>query len=245
MKKTVLVTGSSIGLGAKVIEKFAQNNYNVVINYMNHEDEALELMKNIKKIYNVDALCIRCDISNENDIKEMFNKVISTFGNIDVLVNNAAFTYDSLFENKTKELFMKTLEINLVGTFLVSRIFGDYMFNNKNGSIINISSTNGIDTYYEYSLDYDASKAGIINLSHNLSNHYSPYVRVNTICPGWMNTSMNKDLGNNQIEELSKSINLKRFANPMEVANVIYFLSTEEASYVNDSVIRVDGGSHA
>ncbi len=116
------------------------------------------------------------------------------------------------------------------------------MLEYKKGNIINISSTNGIDTYYEYSLDYDASKAGVINLSHNLANHYAPYVRVNTICPGWINTPMNKNMDKDFKKKEEEKILLKRFANPNEIAELVYFISSDKASYINDSVIRIDGG---
>ena len=149
---------------------------------------------------------------------------------------------DSIIEDKTKDNFMRILEVNLVGTFLISRCFGDIMKNQGYGNIINISSTNAIDTYYEYSLDYDCSKAGIINLSHNLANYYSPNIRVNTICPGWIDTPMNKDMDNDFRKSEENKILLKRFANPNEIANLVYFISSDEASYINDSVIRIDGG---
>ena len=135
---------------------------------------------------------------------------------------------------------MKILEVNLVGTFLVSKIMSTIM--SDNSSIINISSTNGIDTYYEYSLDYDSSKAGIINLSHNLANYLSPKIRVNTICPGWINTPMNKDMAAEFRKQEEDKILLKRFAEPNEIANLVYFISSNDASYINDSVIRIDGG---
>ena len=240
--KVVLVTGSSIGLGASIIEKFAKEGYNTIINYVTHEKEAFELKTKIEKQYHIKSLVIKCDITNENEIKEMFNKIINEFGTIDVLVNNAGIAIDSTFKDKTKESFMKILEVNLVGMFLVSRIFGDFMFNNKKGTIINISSTNAIDTYYEYSLDYDASKAGVINLTHNLSSHYAPFIRVNSICPGWINTPMNKEINTEERIEYCKNIKLKRFAEPCEIANIVYFVSSDEASYINDSIIRVDGG---
>lgn len=240
--KVVLVTGSSIGLGASIIEKYAKEGYNTVITYVTHEKEALELKGKIEKQYHIKSLVIKCDITNENEIKEMFNKIINEFGKIDVLVNNAGIAIDSTFEDKTKESFMKILEVNLVGMFLVSRVFGDFMFNNKKGNIINISSTNAIDTYYEYSLDYDASKAGVINLTHNLSNHYAPFVRVNTICPGWIDTPMNKEINDEERKNYCKNIKLNRFAEPFEIANIVYFVSSDEASYINDSIIRVDGG---
>ena len=124
----------------------------------------------------------------------------------------------------------------------MSKYFGKIMYDNKKGNIINISSTNGIDTYYEYGLDYDASKAGVINLTHNLANHYHPYIRVNTVCPGWINTPMNKNMDKEFKKDEENKILLNRFANPEEIAKVIYFISSDDASYINDSIIRVDGG---
>lgn len=241
-KKCVLVTGSSIGLGNSIIKKFASNNYNVIITYLNHKEEALELEKELREKYNIETLCVKLDISNEKDIINLKNKVVNKFKTIDVLINNASISNDTLFEDKTKENFMKILEVNLVGTFLMSKYFGDLMSEYKSGNIINISSTNGIDTYYEYSLDYDASKAGVINLSHNLANHYAPYIRVNTICPGWINTPMNKNMDKSFKNKEKNKILLKRFADPNEIAELVYFIASDSASYINDSVIRIDGG---
>lgn len=239
-KKCVLVTGSSIGLGASIIRKYASMGYNTVITYNSHKDEAIELQKEINDKYNTESLVIKCDISKEENIENLKNEIISKFNKLDVLVNNASIAIDTTFSDKTKENYMKILEINLVGTFLVSKIMSTIM--NDNSSIINISSTNGIDTYYEYSLDYDSSKAGIINLSHNLANYLSPKIRVNTICPGWINTPMNKDMDTEFRKQEEDKILLKRFAEPNEIANLVYFISSDDASYINDSVIRIDGG---
>lgn len=239
-KKCVLVTGSSIGLGASIIRKYASMGYNTIITYNSHKDEAIELQKEINDKYNTESLVIKCDISKEEDIENLKNEIISKFNKLDVLVNNASIAIDTTFSDKIKENYMRILEVNLVGTFLVSKIMSTIM--NDNSSIINISSTNGIDTYYEYSLDYDSSKAGIINLSHNLANYLSPKIRVNTICPGWINTPMNKDMDAEFRKQEEDKILLKRFAEPNEIANLVYFISSEEASYINDSVIRIDGG---
>lgn len=244
-KKCVLITGSSIGLGSEIAKVFASKNYNVIITYLNHKSNALKLKKELENNYNVDVLCEKLDISNEKNIVDLKNKIIDKFNKIDVLVNNASISNDTLFEDKTKKNFMKILEVNLVGTFLMSKYFGDLMMKYKSGNIINISSTNGIDTYYECSLDYDASKAGVINLSHNLANHYAPFIRVNTICPGWINTPMNKNMDKSFKKQEEKKILLKRFAEPKEIAELVYFIASEKASYINDSVIRIDGGKDA
>lgn len=241
-KKVVLVTGSSIGLGSEIIRKFASNNYNCIINYYNHEDEANKLKNELESEYKIKCLTIKADISNDEDVLNMYNKVIREFGNIDVLVNNASIAKDCEFNSKNKKDFIRILEVNLYGTFNVSKVFGNKMYENKHGKIINIGSTNGIDTYYEYGLDYDASKAGIINITHNLANHYSPYINVNCVCPGWINTPMNKDMDNEFKKSEEDKILLGRFAEPSEIASLIYFLGSEDANYINDSIIRIDGG---
>lgn len=240
--KTVLVTGSSSGLGKSIIEKYASNGYNTIITYLTHENEALEFNEYIKNKYKVKSICVKLDISKEDDIQNLYKLILNDFGKIDVLVNNASICNDTLFEDKTKDNFMKIIEVNLVGTFLMSKTFGKLMYDNKNGSIINISSNNGIDSYYSESLDYDASKAGVINLSHNLANVFSPYVRVNTICPGWIETPMNENMSEEFKNKEINKILLKRFASPEEISNLVYFLSSDEASYINDSVIKIDGG---
>lgn len=172
----------------------------------------------------------------------MVEEVIEEFHHIDVLVNNAGIAIDTIFEDKTVNNFLKTLEVNLIGTFLVSKYVGKYMLENKKGSIINVSSTNGIDTIYPESLDYDASKAGVISLTKNLALEYAPYIRVNSVAPGWVVTDMNQDLSHEFIENEEKHILLKRFADSIEIAKVILFLAGNDASYINGEVIRVDGG---
>ena len=235
----VLVTGSSRGIGAATIKEFAKNGYDVVINYNNSLQDALKLQDDIKD-YNVRSLILKCDVSKEDDLKDMVNTIMEEFGSIDVLVNNAAIAIDTTFDDKTVSNFRRTLDVNLIGPFVLSRLVGDIMYKNKKGVIINVSSTNGLDTTYPESIDYDASKAGLISLTHNLAKQYSPYVRVNAICPGWVNTDMNKDLTIGFMEEEKQKILLKRFAEPEDIANAIYNISI--SSYINDAIIRVDGG---
>lgn len=237
--KSVLVTGSASGIGKETIKLFAKNNYNVIITYNSNYNDALSLEKEIKTNYNVKVLLVKLDIKNEDNIKEVTALIKKEFNYIDVLVNNAGIAIDSTFEDKTKENFMNVLEVNLVGTFLVSKYISKIM---KNGSIINVSSNNAIDSYYAESLDYDASKIGIISLTHNLANYLSPNIRVNAICPGWVETNMNKNLSKEFIEKENKKILLNRFAKPEEIANLIYFLASDNASYINDSIIKIDGG---
>lgn len=241
-KKVVLITGGTSGLGKSTVELFARNNYDVIFTYSNNEEKAIKIAEDLKNNYNTNVLYTKCNLNNEEDINNLYNEIINKFNKIDVLINNAAICKDTLFEDKTKEDFMNILEVNLVGTFLLSKKIGKLMYENKNGVIINISSTNGLDTYYEYGLDYDASKAALINLNHNLSNHFAPYLRVNCVCPGWMNTNMNKDMDIEFKKKEENKILLNRFAEPNEVSELIYFLASDSASYINDSIIRIDGG---
>lgn len=243
MNKICLVTGGSRGIGKACIKEFAKNNYNVVINYVNDSVSANNLKEEVEKEYGIKALTIKCDVSNSNEVKEMVEEVINTFGKIDVLVNNASIAIDTIFDDKTYDNFMRILSVNLVGTFIVSKEVGKYMLKEKQGSIINISSTNGIDTPYPEGLDYDASKAGVISLTKNLATTYSPYIRVNSVAPGWVLTDMNKNLDKEFIKEEEDKILLGRFAHASEIAKVVYFLSGDDASYINGSIIKVDGGS--
>ena len=240
MNKVVLITGASRGLGAAIALEFAKNNYDIIINYLNSKEQANILKETILKNYNVRALVIKADVSDEAQVKMMVQAAFNTFGAIDVLVNNAGIAIDSLVEDKTVENFEKILKVNLIGAFSCARECAKIM--KEGSSIINISSTNAVNQYYPYSLDYDASKAGLLSLTNNLAVEYSPKIRVNAVMPRWINTQINKELDKEYIAAESRKILLGRFAEPEEIANVVYFLATPQASYINGSIIRVDGG---
>lgn len=241
MGKVVLVTGSSSGIGREIVRKLASD-YEVIIHYNNSEKDALELKEELDRLYDKDIMIVKCDLTSEEEIDSMLDKIYSKYSNIDVLVNNAGIAIDTLVEYKTKDNFIKTLEVNTIAPFLLMKKIGIKMKDNKYGNIVNISSTNGIDTYYPESLDYDASKAALISIGNNMAEYLAPYVRVNTVCPGWVNTRMNKELDDAFIEGEEEKILLGRFGNPEEIANVVKFLISDEASYVNNTIIRVDGG---
>lgn len=238
----MLVTGSNRGIGRSTIIEFAKAGLDVVINYCHHKEEAYELKDYVESNYNVRCLVVKCDVSKEDEVIEMINEIVDYFGGLDILVNNASVCRDSLLMDKDIDSFRRILDVNLIGTYLCSKYAAKIMLENGSGSIINVSSTNALDTYYPESCDYDASKAGVISLTHNLAREFSPYIRVNCVCPGWVNTDMNKELSVEQVHEEEKNILLKRFADPEEIAKVIIFLASNKASYVNDSIIRVDGG---
>lgn len=187
-------------------------------------------------------MAIKADISNEEQVSEMINRIIKEFGKIDILVNNAAIVIDKEFNDRTFQDFEETLRVNVSGTFLVSKYVSECMLNNKRGKIINISSTNGMNTVYPTSIDYDASKAAIISLTKNVAIQFAPYINVNAIAPSWVNTKMNSQLSQEFLNEELKNILLHRFAKMEEISKLIYFLSSDDANYITGEVIRIDGG---
>lgn len=243
-KLVALVTGSNRGIGRATIEEFAKAGLDVVINYCHHEEEALEFQKYIEENYDVSCMVVKCDIANEEEVENMVNEIVDRFGTINILVNNASVCRDSLFMDKSVKAFKRILDVNLIGTYLCSKYVGKIMLEKKSGKIINIASTNALDTYYPESCDYDASKAGVISLTHNMAREFAPHISVNCVCPGWVKTDMNKDLSIEQINKEKKNILIGRFAEAEEIAKVICFLASSKASYINDSIIRVDGGKY-
>ena len=190
----------------------------------------------------------KCDLSNEEDIKKLVKEVYGYVDNIDILVNNAALEIDKEFSLKTKEEFLKTLDINLVAPFLLSKEIASRMYMNKYGKIINISSNNSIDKYDPVTVDYDCSKAGLNILTKCLAKEYAPFVRVNAILPGWILTDkikkLDDSLDNKFIEEESKNILLNRFATCDDICNLVLFLASDKSDYINSELIRIDGGTN-
>lgn len=241
-RKVVFITGGAKGIGAAIAHKMASLNYNIALNYLTIEEKANHLKEEIENTFGVQVLLLKGDIGSEKMVKEMVGKIINEFHRIDCLVNNAALCQDNYFNEKTQEEFERVLNTNLTGTFLTCKYVGIEMQKQKNGRIINISSTNGIDTNETYSMDYDASKAGVISLTHNFAVSLAPYVLVNAIAPGWVETDAVLEMNPTYLEEEKKKCMLERFGTPEEIANVVAFLASDAASYINSSVIRVDGG---
>ena len=239
--KVVLVTGSSRGIGRSIAIAFAKEDANVIINYKTSELDA-EVAYDIISSYGNQCMSIKADVSNEDNVKNMIDEIMGKFGRIDILVNNAGIAIDFEFEDKTTSNWKKTLNTNVVGPFLTSKYAGKIMIEQKYGKIINISSTNGINTLYPYSADYDASKAALINLTKNLAIQFAPYVNVNTVAPGWVDTDMNQNLPKSYLRDEKEKILLKRFAEPEEISNVVLFLASDKARYITSEVITVSGG---
>lgn len=240
--KTALITGGARGIGKAIVLELASKGYNVIINYNSSEKEAMELKDTLEKQC---AFCLvyKADIRNEQEFRNMIDEAISKFGKIDVLINNSAVTHDSLFRDKTIEDFKDTLNVNVVGTFLVSKLVGEIMYENKFGRIINMTSTNGINTYFPMCIDYDASKSAIISLTHNLATQFAPYVCVNAIAPGFIATESEiGDMDEEFIRAEEEKVMVRRAGTPEEVAKLVSFLVSDDAGFINNTVIRIDGG---
>ena len=244
MSKVALVTGSSKGIGKEIIRELARSGYDVVINYNNSKEEAYALSEEVSK-YDVKSLVVKCDVSNEDEVKNMIDEIHSQMGSVDILVNNAAVNYNDFFYKKTVEDFKRTMDVNVLGAFLVSKYVSKDMINNKWGRIINISSTNGINTYYPVCFDYDASKAALISLTHNMAIEFAPYINVNAITPGFIGTESELEgMDEEFIKNEEEKILVKRMGTPSDVAKLVKFLISDDASFINNSVIRVDGGQY-
>lgn len=240
--KNVLITGGASGFGKYLTCFFAKNHYNVVFTYYKSSPE--EIINEIKDL-DIDYLPIHCDLRSEEDINMMIEKSCA-FGDIDILINNAAVEYNTDFDLKSKVEFMETLEVNLVAPFLISRKIGYVMYKNKKGVIINISSNNAFDKNDPNTIDYDASKKALISLSSNTAKYFSPYVRVNTIAPGWIKTDKIKELDDSLngvfLENEKEKTLIKEIPSEEDIANVIMYLVSDNAKFINNEVIRVDGG---
>lgn len=222
--KVALVTGSAKGLGKSLIEEFAKNNCNVVITYNKSLERAEELKKYIEEKYKVTTLCIKCDVTSEKEIKNMIDKTISMFGKIDILVNNAVYEEDNYIFDKTKEEFMKVLEVNLVGPFLVSKYASKYM---NNGTIINISSKDAESTYNEMNIDYSASKAGLNSLTKSLSLALKN-IKILSVMPGFIKTESTKEMNPFYLNSELKRIEQKELSLPENIANQIINIIKDE-----------------
>lgn len=240
--KVVLITGGSGGIGSATAIQFAKQGAKIIINYYSSEEKAYHLLSKINKI-GAEAIAIKCDISKEKKVAKMINKIIKKFGKIDVLVNNAGIVIDTPLLDRTVGQWQRVMEVNLLGIFLCSKYSALYMIKNRIGKIINISSTSALYSFSPEIIDYDISKAGVIALTKDFAKQLAPYnIQINSIAPGWVDTKINNSLSEAFIKKEKNAIYQKRFAKPVEIAKVILFLASNDASYITGSNIIVDGG---
>ncbi|MBR0475079.1 MAG: SDR family oxidoreductase [Erysipelotrichaceae bacterium] len=243
MNKIALITGAAKGIGKAIAKELAVNGYDIIINYLTSEEEANGLKDELINDYDIRCLAIKADVSKEQEVEEMFSLAERELGNVDILVNNAAIDLSNLFNLKNADEFRRTLDVNVVGAYNCSKRAFPNMKENRFGKIINIASTNGINSYYPMCFDYDASKAALISLTHNLAMQFAPFVNVNAIAPGFIGTESELEGYDEEfLKEETDKILKERYGYPREVASLVRFLISEEADYINNTVIRIDGG---
>lgn len=241
MSKLALITGGTRGIGKQIACTLAHEGYDIAINYRTENDDLKNAKKEIEA-NNVKCFAVQGDVSNFEDCEKFVKQIIEEFGRIDVLVNNAGITRDTLLMRMKEEDFRQVIDTNLVGTFNVTKNVISYMLKARSGRIINISSVVGISGNAGQT-NYAASKAGIIGFTKSLAKEVaSRNITVNAVAPGFIETGMTAVLKEDIKEEIAKTIPLKRMGIPQDVANVVKFLASSDSSYITGQVINVDGG---
>lgn len=240
--KVALITGGSRGIGEKIAERFAQAGYNLIINYVSNIENVEELETKIKGNANIEILFIQSDVTSFESCENMVNEAIEKFGHIDVLVNNAGITKDTLLMRMKEEDFDKVINVNLKGTYNVTKNVIPYMMKQKYGKIVNISSVVGVSGNAGQA-NYAASKAGIIGFTKSIAKELaSKNILANCVAPGFIKTDMTDILSDSVKESINSQIPLKKMGTAKEVANAVYFLGNEENTYITGQVLNVDGG---
>ena len=242
MRKNVLITGASGGIGEAMCREFAKNGYNVVIHYNSSEEAALKLQQEIESQYQVKAVPIKADLRNSDEVKALARKATAILGNTDVLINNAGVAYLTLFQtaddNKVRELF----DINLMSAMNLTKEILPSMIRNQSGRIINISSMWGI-AGASCEVHYSASKSALIGFTKALAKEVGPSgITVNCIAPGYIDTKMNSSIDDESVAEIVEATPMGRKGRPEDVSALAIFLAGENADFITGQVISVDGG---
>ena len=239
--KVALITGATRGIGREIALELAENGMDIAINYRSESDIPEDLKGEIEA-YNVRCEFVQADVSDFEQCERMVKETIEKFGKIDVLVNNAGITRDGLIMRMKKEDFESVIDVNLVGTFNVTRNVIPHMIKQRAGRIVNLASVVGVAGNAGQT-NYSASKAGVIGFTKSLAKEVaSRNILVNAVAPGFIDTDMTKVLSDSVKEGINAQIPLKRMGTPREVAKVVKFLASEDSSYVTGQVINIDGG---
>lgn len=239
IRKVALITGGSRGIGKEIAKKFAINGYNLVINYVSEKTDLQTLKEEFSE---TEVLFVKTDVTNYESCENMVKEAIEKFGRIDVLVNNAGITKDGLLMRMKEEDFDKVINVNLKGTFNMTKNVIPYMMKQRNGKIVSIASVVGV-TGNAGQANYAASKAGIIGFTKTVARELaSRNILANCIAPGFIKTDMTDVLSDAVKENIHSQIPLNKMGEAKEVANAVYFLASEENTYITGQVLNVDGG---
>ena len=241
MNKVALITGASRGIGKQIALEFARKGYNIVVNYIGKVPDLEDLKKELES-NKIETLFIEGDVTNFESWKGIAEEIIQKFGTIDVLVNNAGITKDTLLLRMTEEEFERVINVNLKGTFNVTKQIIPYMSKQRAGKIVSLASVVGV-TGNAGQANYAASKAGIIGFTKSVAKEFaSRNILVNAIAPGFIDTDMTGVLPDTVKEQILSQIPLKRMGSPQEIAKLVYFLCSDDNTYITGQVINIDGG---
>jgi len=230
-----LITGASLGIGANLALKLASLGYNLFLTYNTNYELCNNLKEEIKQKYDVKCIIEKCDLKKEEDIKRIITTFKKELNSLDILVNNASYSCDNLFMDKTKKEFMEVLEVNIIGTFLMSKYSIPIM--NKEGIIINMASTDGIDTYSLYNIDYAISKSGIIQLTKSMSLIFKN-LKVVAIAPNWVNTESTLSMSQEYLKSELKRIGQAKLIDKEKITNTIIEV-IEDKKIKSGEVIKI------
>lgn len=232
--KIVVITGAARGIGKETAYYFAKQGASLILTYNTNKDLLENIVSDIKNKYNISVDGIKCDLTSELEIEDLYNFIKDKYQKVDILINNAALSLDNDFINKTKDEFMQVLEVNVVGTFLITKYLSKLM---NNGYIFNISSTDAIDTYSPLNIDYSASKAAINNMTKSLSLVLNS--KVISICPNWVNTEAIQEMNQDYLKDELIRIGQDKLISPITIPKTIDKLIKENIE--TGSIIRIDG----
>lgn len=239
--KVALVTGGSRGIGREIAIELARHGADVAISYVNNEEKAMEVVREIHK-FSVKGLCIKADVSKEEEVKRLVDTIKDELGTIDILVNNAGINRDTLLIRMSTQEWDQVIDTNLKGTYLCTRLVAKDMIKKKYGKIINIASVAGVAGNYGQA-NYSASKAGVIGFTKAVAKELaSRGINVNAVAPGLIETDMTQALKEEIKEALIKSVPMGRLGSPKDVANLVVFLASDKSDYITGQTINIDGG---
>ena len=241
MRKTIVITGSSSGIGLATAEELAQKENNIVLNYNKNEAKALKLLEKVRA-KGCQAIAVKADVSSPEGAAALMGSALEQFGKIDILVNNAGISEQKLFTDITPESLEKMFRVNVFSMFYCSKIAVKDMLKRHYGKIVNLSSIWGISGA-SCEVHYSASKAAVVGFTKSLAKELGPSnITVNCVAPGVIKTPMNDFLNQDDISELNSSTPLGRMGKPEEVAKLIKFLVSEESDFITGQVISPNGG---
>lgn len=241
MRKTILITGASRGIGRAIALSIDNSQFNIVINYKKEAKKAEELVRIIKN-KGINAIAVQADVSDFKQVENMYEEINKTFGKVDILINNAGISFSNFAQNITVDEWHEIFATNVDGVFYCTKIALNDMISNKNGVIINISSVFG-QTGGALESHYSATKGAVISYSKALAKELAPSnIRVNVVAPGGILTDMTKPLGDEILNDYVSEVPIGRMGLPEDIANVVKFLISDAASYITGQVIAVNGG---